>query len=299
MDLLIIGHCTIDLHMKIDSASISQEGAKMCFVHGSKIHVDELKETCGGNAFNVAVGAETLGLAVGVYTELGDDEASNKIIKELRTHNVDTKFCVKNPKVVSNISAIISHGGERTIFSYHGKQKYSVKDFGSPKIIYYTSVPDGYENFQKELVLYMKSHPKTILAFNPGSIHLRNGVESFRNILEITDILIVNKEEFNLIKSNNSAKLTIVTEGKNGATSHEKTKSIHVDAYTDNKPITDKTGAGDAFASGFISAIFYGKPLKEALTWGVANAGSVIKEIGSTEGLLKKDQIEKIVRINI
>jgi sugar/nucleoside kinase (ribokinase family) len=59
--------------------------------------------------------------------------------------------------------------------------------------------------------------------------------------------------------------------------------------------VLDKTGAGDAFSAGFLSAIFYGKKLKEALAWGVVNSGNEIKEIGSIKGLCTKEQIEKIV----
>ena len=60
--------------------------------------------------------------------------------------------------------------------------------------------------------------------------------------------------------------------------------------------MVDKTGAGDAFSAGFMSAIFYGKGLKEALAWGVVNAGNQIKEIGALKGLCDKNQIEKIVK---
>jgi sugar/nucleoside kinase (ribokinase family) len=49
------------------------------------------------------------------------------------------------------------------------------------------------------------------------------------------------------------------------------------------------TGAGDAFAASFVSAILYGKTIKQALKWGVINANNQIKEIGAIKGLLDKE----------
>jgi ribokinase len=91
-------------------------------------------------------------------------------------------------------------------------------------------------------------------------------------------------------------KLTVITDSTNGANAFDGNEVIKMGIYTDTRPVVDKTGAGDAFASGFLAALFYKKSLKEALAWGVVNSGACIKEIGSIHGLLNKDEIEKIVK---
>ena len=85
-------------------------------------------------------------------------------------------------------------------------------------------------------------------------------------------------------------KITIITDGGGGSYVFDGTKYIKagvlpVDAY-------ERTGAGDAFGSGCLSAIIKGKGLDEALIWGTINSASVIGYVGPQKGLLKEGDIE-------
>ncbi len=51
---------------------------------------------------------------------------------------------------------------------------------------------------------------------------------------------------------------------------------------------TDRTGSGDAFGSGFVSAIMDSRNIPYAIQLGTANATSTIQKIGAKNGLLKK-----------
>jgi len=61
---------------------------------------------------------------------------------------------------------------------------------------------------------------------------------------------------------------------------------LPVDAY-------ERTGAGDAFGSGFLSALIHGKGMDEALLWGTCNSASVIGYTGSQKGLLKLEEMDE------
>jgi sugar/nucleoside kinase (ribokinase family) len=52
----------------------------------------------------------------------------------------------------------------------------------------------------------------------------------------------------------------------------------------------DRTGSGDAFGSGFVSAIIQGHDIPYAIQLGTANATGTIQEIGAKTGLLKKGE---------
>ena len=52
----------------------------------------------------------------------------------------------------------------------------------------------------------------------------------------------------------------------------------------------DRTGAGDAFASGFVAAIINDADIKEAIQFGTANATAVVQQIGAKNGLLAKGE---------
>lgn len=314
MDLLAIGDCSIDLYMKINIDSAAPEKGDdpkhpvVCFYHGSKIPVEDFETSIGGNALNVAVGAQKLGLKTALYTETGDDNNSERIVEELNKVGVDTSFMSKNSDIDTDLHAILVCGGERTIFSYHGKKTYKIQDWPKPKFVYYSSMGPNFGEFQKDLLDYLKENQDIGLAFNPGSVHMKLGLESFSEVLKITDVLFVNKQEAEILVGDKGdlemlhkklgelgPKLNVITDGKKGASAFDDERVVTQDIYSDQRPMLDKTGAGDSFASGFISAIIHGKNLEEALKWGVVNSGSVIKEIGAIGGLLDRDSLDKIV----
>ena len=90
--------------------------------------------------------------------------------------------------------------------------------------------------------------------------------------------------------SNQGPKMSVITDGGNGAYVFDGVKCLHcgvlpVDAY-------ERTGAGDAFGSGFLSAVIKGKTMEEALVWGTVNSASVIGYVGAQKGLLKEEDMD-------
>ena len=315
-DILVIGDCDIDLYMKVGREALSESSGKVCFFHGTKIPIEEFKTNIAGNACNVAVGCNKLKLNTAVYTELGDDANADIFINEFRKLGIDTTFCIKNPNTPTNVHPIIIYNNERTIFSYHEVRNYKVKDWPKPKWIYYTSLSKGFEIFQAELVDYLKNNSDIGVAVNPATFQLKAGVEHLKNILRITHVLFVNKEEAQTLTKQSlrsgelknivdvrklheylhelGPKITVITDGKNGAGAFDGSAFETTPSITPSKEIADKTGAGDAFSSGFLSALFYGKSLKTALKWGALNSSNVLTEIGATKGLLNKKDMEKL-----
>jgi len=210
----------------------------------------------------------------------------------------------------TDVHPIIIYRGERTIFSYHEKFNYKIRNWQKTNWIYYTSLAENFPPFQAELVEYVKKNHVGVIV-NPGTIQMKMGVHALGNILIKTDILIVNREEalaltgcasnsniFEIHKKLQALgpKLTVVTDGTNGATAKDTNgEFVQQGIYDNGEPVVDRTGAGDAFSSGFIAAITHNKSLKEAVAWGVVNAGSRVRVIGASNGLLTKEEMEKRV----
>ena len=331
-DLLAIGDSSIDEFMKVDDASvvcdIDHKNCKICFDYADKIPVESYNATLAGNAPNVVTACKLLGLESTIYTQLGNDSNGERFITEFKKLGIDTTYCIKNSGKPTNVHSIIVFKGERTIFSYHEHFEYKVIDWSTPLWIYYSSLPENFESFQANLVEYLKKNENVLLAFNPGTYHLKAGIEKIKNILELTDVLFVNLEEAQKILSKNEndleklhkelqrlgPKLTVITDGENGSSASSGNEVVYAKIYDDGKKLIDKTGAGDAFASAFLSALFYNcretgissnhicelvvddkKSLKEALNWGAINSCGVTRYIGSTAGLKTKKEIEEIV----
>jgi sugar/nucleoside kinase (ribokinase family) len=166
---------------------------------------------------------------------------------------------------------------------------------------------ESFQPFYNHFVDFLGKHPEIKLAFNPGSRQLRVGVDALRAVLEKTYVIYVNREEAekltgtenshgkdkDLLKSLSQLgpKICIITDGSNGSLVYDSVNNnfykagvLPVDAY-------ERTGAGDAFGSGCISALIKGKDFKDALLWGTANSASVIGYVGSQKGLLRENEL--------
>lgn len=311
-DLLSIGDATIDTFMTpLESETMCKLDTKECliaFSYGAKIPVKNLEFSVGGNAANNAVGVRRLGLNNGIVLTLGDDSVGNMIVDKLRAEGVDLTYVIQQPGTTSNYSSVINYSGERTIFVYHAPRSYEFPvQLPIVPWVYLTSLGESFRPFQNHLIDWLKKNPTIKLAFNPGSWQLRAGVEALQEVLVLTYMLYVNREEAEKLTnfgdsdgkdrellislSKIGPKICVITDGEKGAIAYNSLDGkffmvgiLPVDAY-------ERTGAGDAFGSGCLSAIIHGKGLDEALLWGTCNSASVIGYTGSQKGLLKENEM--------
>jgi sugar/nucleoside kinase (ribokinase family) len=117
-------------------------------------------------------------------------------------------------------------------------------------------------------------------------------------VLDDVAILIVNKEEMmQLVEGSTMEELVrhganlvptvIVSDGPRGVLATDRKKIIHAGVY-ENVPVVERTGAGDAFGSGFVAWYALGKTLEEAITFASANATFVVTKVGATAGILHR-----------
>jgi sugar/nucleoside kinase (ribokinase family) len=164
---------------------------------------------------------------------------------------------------------------------------------------------------QRKIVAYaVKKGIK--IAYNPSLYMTKNGAKPLKEILKYTNILILNKQEvqslvkdptdniYNLVfeASRLGPKIVIVTDGENGAHCYVSSEEIVYSAKPKKTRIVETTGAGDAFASGFVAATIIGKDVSTALKVGMINAESVIGSLGPKNILLGHQAFAKAERDN-
>jgi sugar/nucleoside kinase (ribokinase family) len=276
----------------------------ICFSFGDKIPVKHIEFSVGGNAANNTVGATRMGLKAGLVTTLGGDMIGNQIVEKLDKEGVDLTYAIRQPTANTNYSTVINFGGERTIFSYHAPRSYEFPvHLPVASWIYLTSMGETFRPFYNHFVSWIKKHPEIKLAFNPGSRQLRAGYDAMKDVLEVTHVIYVNRKEAKKITGKEDLddkellkalhalgpKICIITAGPEGSFVYDgerfvKAGILPVDSF-------ERTGAGDAFGSGCISALVKGKSFEEALLWGTVNSASVIGYVGSQKGLLRESDI--------
>lgn len=307
LDLLSVGDANLDSFIvPSESESLCEIDTKKCliaFSYGDKIPVKNMEFCMGGNAANNAVGTKRLGINSGAVLTLGDDSTGVQIIEKLKQENVDLTYCIQQPSTLSNFNVVVTYTGERTIFTYHAPRSYEFP-VQLPKVpwMYLTSMGESYRPFYNHVTEWLVKNPEVQLAFNPGSWQLRGGVKDVGNVFKLSHIVFVNKQEAerltgfeakdNVTKellmalSGLGPKTSVITDGSNGAYVFDGHQFLHcgimpMDAY-------ERTGAGDAFGSGFLAAVIKKKTMEEALIWGTVNSASVIGYTGAQKGLLKE-----------
>jgi sugar/nucleoside kinase (ribokinase family) len=275
---------------------------KRCMIElgfGEKVSVRGMEFALGGNAGNNAVGLARLGLRSAVIGAVGDGWTDGQVAEVLRKEGVETKYLEVKPGE-KGFGVVINYQGERTILSYWSQTKCDFPD--DPELaagfVYLTSMGEGYEEFYEKAVNFVKRSGAK-LAFNPGTRQIKAGFEHLKYAYETTDILFVNKEEAELILEKERGteikelllglrgrgpKVVIITDGGEGTFSFDGEKYLHMPIVP--AEVVERTGAGDAFGSGFLAAYIAGKAIDVALKWGTVNSASVLERVGPQAGLL-------------
>lgn len=311
LDLLSVGDANLDAFIvPSESETLCDIDTKKCFIafsYADKIPVKNLEFCVGGNATNNAVGTKRLGINVGAVLTLGDDSTGIQIIEKLKLEEVDLTYVICQPSTLSNFNMVVTYTGERTIFTYHAPRSYEFPvQLPHVSWVYLTSMGESYRPFYTHITEWLVKNPETKLAFNPGSWQLRGGIKEIGNVFKLSHIVFVNKQEAEKLTGFESLgdvtkellmalsglgpKISVITDGGNGAYVFDGHRFLHcgvlpMDAY-------ERTGAGDAFGSGFLGAVIKGKTIDEALIWGTVNSASVIGYIGAQKGLLKEEDID-------
>ena len=298
--MLCVGSATQDVFLGGKVFTPECEG-EICYEHlklGDKLTVDELTYATGGNAMNAAVTFARQDLETHFIGLLGEDPAAQAVLAELDKESVHTDGVVSSAKYTTSYSVILlAPSGERTILNYHGEPLSSQPDLVDEANIkgdwlYVSSV--GSMSLLRQIMERAKKNNLKV-AFNPASFELKNIQES-ADLLQYVDLFAVNKEEACLFVEGDSAlelatklaescQYVLVSDGPKGAVATDGTNLVEAGMYED-VPVLDRTGAGDAFASGFTAVIATGGSLEQALTFASANSTNVVSKIGAKAGIL-------------
>lgn len=312
-DLISIGDTTEDIFLELEEETKIVKDSKgkkyLGLVFAEKIAVAKLTDVLAvGNAANVAVGGSRLGLRSALYTLLGDDDAGEEMAKVLAKEGVAKDYIIFDKKKKSNLSVVLNYQAERTILVHHEKREYSLPRLASCSWLYFTSLGQGHTKLHSQIPRSVKRH-KAKLAFNPGSHQLSEGVRKLTPVLRETTVLFVNREEAQTLVGKHKdikpllakvrelgPEVAVITDGPKGSYASNGLQDYFLPILP--APLIERTGAGDSYGIGFVGALALGKSIPEAMRWGTVNSASVIGKIGAREGLLKKKEMENVLRKN-
>jgi ribokinase len=204
------------------------------------------------------------------------------------------------------IIGFVDKRGERALYAYPGVNdaleinKKQTKLARSVKYVHLSSfVGKGPLGAQNKLLKELK---ETQISFAPGMLYAKK----FSKVLPIIKkchVLFLNSEETELLTGSGyrrgaselldiGAGVVAVTLGKQGCFVADENGTFHLKAH--RSKVVDTTGAGDAFAAGFLYGLLNGKNSETCAKMGNWVASRCIAKLGARDGLPYNRDLKKI-----
>jgi sugar/nucleoside kinase (ribokinase family) len=206
-DVISVGGATQDVFVRTDLSKVirirdlESEQSLIAFKYGSKVNVDHIAFEVGGGGANTSVSFRRLGLGSALLAQIGLDEAGDQVRQHLRKEGVSTSLIQVSDDQSTGYSVILSSfEGERTVLTYRGANSTLRPDhvpwdrLVDTEWLYISSL-SGDSNTVLDPIAQFARDKGIKVAFNPGLTQIKRGLQSLKSILEVVDILVLNKEE--------------------------------------------------------------------------------------------------------
>lgn len=317
-DIIVMGSASLDVFVKTTAKLIQIEGIDhgqsvyerlLAYPLGSKLLIEKLAVHPGGAGTNVCATFSKFGLKTAFIGKLGNDTHGQMLLDWLHQHAIT--FIGETGGDTGYSLILTSQADDRTILSFKGcNDDIEFEDLPRDRLqaqwIYGTSMLGTSFVTQKQLfALARRRGIRT--AYNPNPYICSRGLAYVQGILDYIDVLILNREEANLLigqgdpgelaerLANHGPGLVAISDGARGVNvfAHK--------AWGDGKwqllpaadlKVVETTGAGDAFGAGLVAGLFLEKSSRDATLMGILNAESVIQGYGAERHLMDRASLE-------
>ena len=268
---------------------------------GEEVGITDVKKAPGGSAANTIVALARLGVDTGFVGTVGNDEEGERILEDLRKEGVETRI-KKREGYTGAAVAFVDARGERALYILPGVNDRLCTDdidreFVNHTKFLHTSSFVNREQLEMQRELAKRIHNKTKLSFSPGMLCFKYELDDLTELIERSEVVFISADELkSVIKKEDyergtellldaGARIVCVTLGGKGCyVADSSTGESHlIDAYPTD--VVDTTGAGDAFAAGFLFGLLRDKSLYESGKTGNLVASFCIREYGGRKGL--------------
>lgn len=281
----------------------------------------EAKSSPGGSAANTIYGLAKLGMKTGFSGVVGNDEEGEILLQDFQVSGVDTSRIKVKPKAKSGkVLCLSDRQGRRSLYVLPGANNLLTIDdldltyINQAEMLHLASFADD-RQFKVLLELIDRLDSSVKLSFSPGALYASKGLDTLAPILSKTYILFINQSEMLQLTGGEvkagaercleqGCQKVVVTLGKGGKLGKAAVGYIR-DAENeyaiepgsrDTGAEVDTTGAGDAFAAGFLYGLLKKKSLIECGRLGDIVAQFCIAKIGAREGLPTLKELTKRYR---
>lgn len=268
----------------------------------------EASEAPGGSAANTVYGLAKLGKRTGFLGAIGMDEEGKAVLDSFLEVGVDTsRISVKPDSRTGTIVGLVDLKGERVLYPSPGandllsEEDLDIDYLRETEFLHLSSFVN-----EKQLKLQLRAAKElggeTKISFSPG-VYSDFGIEAISELLRRSSVIFLNSQEAEKLGGGwrklgtlfSKRSLVVVTLGERGCCVFERRRAMSFSALP-AKQVVDTTGAGDAFAAGFLYGLLEGLEAKGCAALGSFLAAKVIERLGARRGFPSKAEVEEFLR---
>jgi len=254
-----------------------------------------IQRTRGGSAANVAMFAALTGTESRFIGQVGNDALGQQLCSALQQAGVDV--CVVSEGRTGSIVVLVQPNGERTFLTDRGVASHlSLVDaslMANVGILHVPSYSLVTEPLASTSLLYIKAAQSlgAVISIDASSTSVLEhfGVARYKSLIQSIQpqVFLCNEDEAGLLgvgatEGMLGAALTVIKRGVHSTfaiSQNNKRSEVAVAPVAD---IVDTTGAGDAFAAGFLPTFVASNDVEVAIARGHAVAARVLRSPGAT-----------------
>jgi sugar/nucleoside kinase (ribokinase family) len=310
-DVYAIGNALVDFLVEVDDALLEElELVKGQFAlvdnEKSKEILDKIKfvnaKICsGGSAANTVATMSILGSKVAFFSKVGGDEYGKLHENETKTAGAEVKG-ISGDVVTGHCIVFMTPDAERTFVVNYGAATHvnpseiKEEDIAASKIVHIEGYMLTDPNLKKVAVhameLAKKHEVRVSFDLNDAGVIAQHKEQILEWLKTYVDIVFANEEEALALTGKKAAdavqelgelcSIAIVKMGGNGSLIVENGAVTSIDALPAS--VIDTTGAGDAYAAGFLHGLANGMTIEEGGLLASQLGAKVVSQVGARLG---------------
>ena len=265
---------------------------------GEEVGIRDVKKAPGGSAANTIVALSRLDVDTSFVGLVGTDKEGELILEEFVKEGFETEIR-KEEGYTGAAIGFVDAEGERALYIYPGvndrlgMEHIDMELINNARFLHTSSFV---HTKQLELQCELARRIESKLSFSPGMLCFKYGLDDLTELIARSEVLFISASELKSLMLSEDyekgatklldigAKNVCVTLGESGSYVANSTgESYLIDAYPTD--VVDTTGAGDAFAAGFLYGLLHEKGIYESGKLGNLVASFCIREYGCRKGL--------------
>jgi sugar/nucleoside kinase (ribokinase family) len=254
----------------------------------------------GGSAANTIVALARMGFSTKLIGKVGNDEAGDFLLKNLRPAQIDL---IRRGQRSGVCLVVLDHHQDRFLFVRGNTNSTLTADeinFDALKDISWVHLTSfiGASPFGAQKVLLDRLNSSVKVSMDPGEIYAKKGLNEIRPFIKRCHLLFLTEREVELlthqdlhtgIKSLMKVGPSVLVCKKGSQGSHIFTEKGDFEMPAVQVEVVDNTGAGDVYNAGFLAGLFLERSLEESAHFAAVIAAKSVTGYGREQYPTRED----------